>query len=150
MKIGFWETLPILQSKMEREISLSPFREQIQTEKARENAFYDLILCDKNYFPSQIPFQSGIYLIPGSARIFSPPEKGILLTGGMNREDSVSFSSIGEEEALLCLEREIFLGEKSIVPFEMKVPFDRSFSLYKNIASGFARTLITLFFTEEL
>lgn len=150
MKIGFWETLPILQNKAEKELSSSPFREKIFIEKVREEGVYDLVLCDKSYFPSHPSFESRIYLIPGSAHVPSPPEKGVLLTGGMNREDGVSFSSIGEKSAFLCLEREIFLGKKSIVPFETKVPFDRNFSLYKNIAWGFAQALITLFFTEEL
>lgn len=150
MKIGCFEKIPVLQNKLKKELSLSPFEKEILLEKARDGKKYDLILWDQNYFPSRLPFQSHIFLVPGSAKIFALPEKGLLLTGGMNREDPVSFSSIGEEEALLCLGREIFLREKSLFPFEMKVPFDRNFSLYKNMALGFARTLVTLFFTEEL
>ena len=149
MKIGFWENIPVLQNKVEKCLALSPYKEKLFWEAARWDEEYDLVLCDKNYFSQKAP-KSEVYLVSGSAKIFSQGERGILLTGGMNREDSVSFSSIGEDTALICLQREIFLKGKSIVPFEMKVPFDRNFSLYKNIASGFTQALITQFFTEEL
>lgn len=148
MKIGFWENIPVLQNKVEKCLAHSPYKEKFLLEAAKSDEEYDLVLCDKNYFSKKAP-KSEIYLVSGSAKIISQGEKGILLTGGMNREDSVSFSSIGEDAALICIEREIFLKGKSIVPFETKVPFDRNFSLYKNIASGFAQALITQFFTEE-
>lgn len=150
MKIGFFETLPILQQKLTKEFSRDFVGKNLILEAVREKEDYDLVLCDKNYFPASPPFRGKIYLVPGSARILSLPTEGILLTGGMNREDAVSFSSIGEESGMICLEKEIFLEGRSIFPYECKVPFDRSFSLYKNIASGFARSLITQLFTEEL
>ncbi len=150
MKIGFLENLPVLQEKLEKDLKNLPFRKELVLESAREEGDYDLLLCDKNYLPASLPFQSKIFLVPGSARVPVLPEKGIFLTGGMNREDAVSFSSIGENCAFLCLEKEIFLPKKSILPFEQKIPFDRNYSLYKNLATGFAKILVTLIFTEEL
>lgn len=51
---------------------------------------------------------------------------------------------------MLCVQQEIFLRGKNIVPFERKVRFDRNFSLYKNLATGFALSLAQILFTEEL
>ena len=147
MKIGFFEDVPVLEDKLKKVLAS---QKGLLLEAVKSGERYDIVLCDKNYFPDKASFESRIYLVPGSARILALPEEGILLTGGMNREDAVSFSSIGETSALLCLGKEIFLHKKNIFPFEMKVPFDRSFSLYKNLAVGFALSLITLIFTEEL
>ena len=121
----------------------------LQNRQAKRGNSYDLVLWDKNFLPENLSFQSEIFLVPGSARISALPRIGQVLTGGMNREDAVSFSSIGEEEALLCLGQEIFFQKRSIVPFEQKVSFDRNFSLYKNLATGFALSLLTQVFTEE-
>ena len=51
---------------------------------------------------------------------------------------------------MLCLQQEIRLGGRNIVPFEKKVVFNRNFSLYKNLATGFALSLARILFTEEL
>jgi hypothetical protein len=49
---------------------------------------------------------------------------------------------------MLCLQREIFLKNTFIGPFERAVPYDRNYNLYKNLAAGFALAL-TLIFREE-
>ncbi len=149
MKIGFFETIPILQAKLEKELSASPFRESVFLEKAKGGSSYHILLCDKNYLPENLPFQSEIFLVPGSLSLPHFPQKGQVLSGGMNREDAVSFSSIGESEAMIYLGQEILIQKKSIMPFEQKVPFDRNFSLYKNLATGFVLSLLTQVFTEE-
>lgn len=150
MKIGLFETLPILQEKLKAERIALPFGGKIILEDARKGKDYDLILSDKSYLPEPSPFRAQVYLVPGSAHIGTLPEEGILLTGGMNRADAVSFSSIGEEEAMLCLQQEICFHGQSIMPFEKKVRFDRNFSLYKNLAAGFALSLAHLLFVEDL
>lgn len=150
MRIGLLETIPILREKLKRERNAYPCGERIVAESLRRGARYDLILSDKSYFPCSFPCHAEIFLIPGNARIDAIPEEGLLLTGGMAHSDTVSFSSIGEEDALLCVQREIFLMGKSILPFEQKVHFDRNFSLYKNLATGFALALARILFTEEL
>ncbi len=150
MRIGLLETLPILREKLKSERILYPYGGKIIAESIRRGARYDLILSDKNYFPQTFPFYTSIFLVPGNAQIPVLPQEGIVLTGGMAHSDSVSFSSIGDEDAMLCVQQEIYLGGRNIVPFERKVRFDRNFSLYKNLATGFALSLAEILFTEEL
>lgn len=149
MRIGLLETVPILREKLKSERILYPFGGKIIAESARRDVRYDLILSDKKHF-HRLPYQASVFLIPGIADPLMIPSRGILLTGGMSHSDSVSFSSIGEEEALLCVQQEIRLGGRNIVPFEKKVVFNRNFSLYKNLATGFALSLAEILFTEEL
>ncbi len=149
MKIGLLESVPILSEKLKSERILYPFGGKIVVENVRRSVRYDLILSDKKHF-HQLPYQASVFLIPGASDSLAIPSRGILLTGGMSHSDSVSFSSIGEEEAMLCVQREIHLRGHSIVPFEKKVRFNRNFSLYKNLATGFALSLAEILFTEEL
>lgn len=150
MRIGLLENLPILREKLKAERILYPYGGKIIVESVRRGAHYDLILSDKSYLPRVFPCEATVLLVPGGAVIGSVPKEGILLTGGMALSDTVSFSSIGEEDAMLCVQREICLLGRNIVPFETKVRFDRNFSLYKNLATGFALSLARILFTEEL
>lgn len=150
MRIGLMETLPILREKIKAERIRYPYGGKLIVENVRKDARYDLILSDKRYFPRAFPGTAEIFLVPGSSDPCPLPPQGILLTGGMAHCDAVSFSSIGEDEALLCVQQEICLRGKNIEPFETKVRFDRNFSLYKNLASGFAFSLARILFTEEI
>ena len=150
MKIGFLETIPILRHQIAAKQNQKNFERKFHIEKAKSGEIYDLVLSDQNYLPEALSFESKLFLIPGFARVSAVPENSILLTGGMNREDAVTFSSIAEEKAMLCLQKEIFLGKKSILPFEAPVPFDRGFGLYHNLASGFVFALADLIFGEDL
>lgn len=150
MKIGFFETTAILQEKIRKEKSSFSFKEPLLLEPVRYGEAYDLVLSDKPYLPDPPFFRCAICLVPGSAEPVPPIPGGILLRGGMNREDPVTFSSIGDDTAMLCLQQEIFFQGKSVVPFEKKVPFDRNFSLYKNLASSFTFSLAEFMLAEEL
>ncbi len=150
MKIGFFETTPILQERIRKEKASFVLGERIFLEPIRYGGEYDLVLSDKPYLPNPPIFRFSICLIPGSSEPIPPFREGILLRGGMSREDPVTFSSIGDDTAMLCLQQEIFLRGKSVVPFEKKVPFDRNFSLYKNLAASFTFSLAELMFAEEL
>ena len=150
MRIGLMENVPILKEKLIREKAKHPFGKEIAVESLRQEARYDLILSDKAYFPSPFPCRADLFFIPGGTKVAEIPEEGILLTGGMAHSDSVSFSSIGEAEAMLCVQQEICIAGKNVFPFEKRVPFDRNFSLYKNLATGFALSLAEILFTEEL
>lgn len=150
MKIGLLETIPILRHRIIQEIIRNDLSQKITVEKALFGKEYDLILSDLGYLPETMPFFSGLLLVPGHARIHSVPEHTLLITGGMNREDAVTFSSIAEEKAMLCLQKEIFYGKKSILPFEVPVLFDRNYGLYHNLASGFVFALADLVFGEDL
>jgi len=150
MRIGLLETTPILREKLKSERILYPYGGKIVAESVRRGARYHLLLSDKSYLPQNIPCSADVFLIPGNAEIRGLPKGGLLLTGGMAYSDPVSFSSIGEEDALLCVQQEICLEGRNIMPFERKVRFNRNFSLYKNLATGFALSLAEILFTEEL
>jgi hypothetical protein len=149
MRIGLLETVPILREKLKSERILYPFGGKLVVESVRYDARYDLILSDKKHF-HHLPYRASVFLIPGNSDSLAVPNQGILLTGGMSHSDSVSFSSIRETEAMLCVQQEICMGGRSIEPFEKKVVFNRNFSLYKNLATGFALSLAEILFTEEL
>ena len=55
---------------------------------------------------------------------------------GMRERDSVTFSSIGENEAMICLKRRILFLGSEFEPCEFKTHFDRSKGLYTNLALG--------------
>ena len=147
MNIAVYETFPILETALKR--SLSPFSSAVHLERARRNVLYDLMIWDLSFLPRKRPFRTEILLIPGflSAEKFSGTGKAFSV--GMNRNDPVTLSSIGEDRAMLCLQREIFWKGISIGPFEKPVFFDRNYSLYKNIVLGFTVSLAEFVWKEQ-
>ncbi len=55
---------------------------------------------------------------------------------GMRERDSVTFSSIGESEAMVCLKRRVNFLSREFEPCEFRVKFDRRRGLYTNLALG--------------
>ena len=55
---------------------------------------------------------------------------------GMREKDSVTFSSIGESDAMVCLKRRVNFLSTEFEPCEFRVVFDRSRGLYANLALG--------------
>ena len=55
---------------------------------------------------------------------------------GMRERDSVTFSSIGENQAMVCLKRRVNFLSAQFEPCEFRVPFDRTRGLYANLALG--------------
>lgn len=55
---------------------------------------------------------------------------------GMRERDSVTFSSIGETDAMVCLKRRVNFLDAEFEPCEFRVPFDRTRGLYANLALG--------------
>ena len=53
---------------------------------------------------------------------------------GMELNDSVTFSSISEDTAVVCIRREILLPNKVVYPCEFKAPFNNDLGLYMNLA----------------
>ena len=51
----------------------------------------------------------------------------------MDPKSTLSFSSIGENEAMLCLNRGVFTARGRLEPQEKKVPYDRSLCLEDNL-----------------
>lgn len=146
MKIGLWETFPILEGLLKEMAPCFSLPSSLALFSLRTGERYHLLLTDRAHLP---PAQADCILIPGRREAPILSSCGQVLTGGMSRADPVTFSSIGEERALLCLQQEIVLCGQSIVPFERPIPFLRRYSLYKNLAAGFALSLAEILFGEE-
>ena len=146
MKIAVFEHLPILETLVKKRLCTAKEAARVTVEKAVEGCAYSLLLSDRNHVPQGL-LTSELILLPGGE--FIPETVGTVLTGGMKSEDAVSFSSIGEDRAMLCLQREIPLGRAFIDPFEKSVPYDRNHTLYKNLAAGFALCLAEILLREE-
>ncbi len=149
MNIALAEHIPILEHSLKQKLHSFPFSSRIHLERATQGKEYDLILSDLDYLSDSWRFSSDLFLVPGRVgnRRFSV--EGTVLTGGMNPADPVTFSSIGEDRAMLCLQQEIPFAGRNIGPFEKPIEFDRNFSLYKNLAMGFALALAEIWFGEE-
>ncbi len=52
---------------------------------------------------------------------------------GMQRLDSVTFSSISEDSAVVCIRRPILFCEKIVYPCEFKTSFIGSMGIYRNL-----------------
>lgn len=52
---------------------------------------------------------------------------------GMDLTDSVTFSSISEDSALVCIRRSIMLNGYIAEPCEFKAPFDNDIGIYYNL-----------------
>ena len=55
---------------------------------------------------------------------------------GMREKDSVTFSRIGESDAMVCLKRRVNFLSAEFEPCEFRVNFDRTRGLYANLALG--------------
>ena len=146
MKIGLWETFPLMESLLSQIAPLFPLAGSLEVGRWEKNESYHIFLTDRALPPSA---SSEIILIPSSSERLWRDFSGQVITGGMGSSDPVTFSSIGEDRALLCLQQEILFCGREIVPFERPVPFRRNFSLYKNLAVTFALSLTEILFGEE-
>jgi len=149
MQIALIEQLPILETLLQSVLRKSPYRSQIVLQKAEKTRLYDLALSDRIFFSEPHFCRAQLYLVPSEAKMEKNFFCGTLLTGGMSAADPVSLSSIGEDRAVLCVQQEICLCGKNIDPFEKPIPFDRNFSLFKNLAAGFVLALTEQIFGEE-
>lgn len=61
---------------------------------------------------------------------------------GMQDIDSVTFSSISEDSAIVCIRRSLYFGNSFIDPCEFKVCFDRQYGIYHNLVLSLIDFLI--------
>ena len=148
MNIAFWEPFPLTETLFRQNLAESGLKNLVFAERAQEGKRYDLVLFEGNYFP-EAPFcSSDLWLAPSSCIAKKRPN-GLFLTGGMASEDDVLLSSIGENGALICIQRELFRDGRIFLPSEQKIPFNRNFSVYKNLAAGFATVAAKFFLGED-
>lgn len=145
--IAILEKYPLLERKLKKSIAEKSYRGQIIISKEEENA--DIILSDERHF-SGSGFDASKIVIASSDAIFPNDHapKNLLLCG-MHNADAITLSSIREDHAMLCIQREIEFEELKILPFETWIGFDRNYDIYKNISIGFITTLFDLYFGEE-
>lgn len=62
---------------------------------------------------------------------------------GMSSKDSVTYSSIGEERALICIQRKIIFLDKVYEPCEFPVFLHKNISEYQNLIVGTLRYLVS-------
>ncbi len=62
---------------------------------------------------------------------------GSAVSAGMDSKATLGFSSVGEENSFLCVNREIDFFGKKIIPGEYRVDMRRGVSLYENMVLGF-------------
>ena len=149
MNIAFSEPYPILYREWKRRRELFSRGNRIRLCSAEHCRRADLILSDRNSFRASLLPLGELYLVSGEAFIEEAPAEGILLTGGMSRWDAVTFTSIGEERAMICLQREVTLLGRSVFPFEKPVFYDHRLRLYRNLALGFSLALAEQLLGEE-
>lgn len=149
MKIALWEPYPLMEARLFALLKKAGLDGDVSLERPKAKGRYDLVLFEGGHFPEDPHFQGNIWLVPSSACVKKLPE-GVFLTGGMSPEDDVSLSSIGEDDALLYTKREILQNGRPLFPFEKRIPYDRNFTLYKNLAAGFGLLTAKFYFGEDV
>lgn len=62
---------------------------------------------------------------------------------GMEGLDSVTFSSISEDTALVCIRRPIVFKGKSFEPCEFKAKFNTKYGIYQNLVMSLVEHLVS-------
>lgn len=149
MKIALWEPFPLTETLLRSHLKHCGISHLVSVEKAKFGKKYDLVLFEGKFFP-EVPFCcSDLWLVPASCQVKKLPQ-GTFLTGGMGIDDDISLSSIHEKNALICIQREIAVNAQTLIPQEQIIPYDRNFTLYKNLAAGFSMLWTKFFLGEEL
>ena len=97
------------------------------------------------------PKKCALLLFEGGKRLTLPHGffAECALSCGMSPRDTLTFSSLSEESALLCLTRSFVYGGRLYEPMEVRVRHLPTLSLYQNLTRAFIECLATLKTTEE-
>ena len=71
-----------------------------------------------------------------SSRVLELKNVNSAISCGMQGLDSVTFSSISDTTALVCIRRRIVFADKVIDPCEFKVPFDSRIGIFHNLVTS--------------
>ncbi len=88
-------------------------------------------------------------LLPASAAPDRLPRARVAVTYGMAGRDTLSFSSIGENDALLCLTRSVRFGPVTLEAMDVRVDYDHARSITDNLVGAFCCLLTDLLFASE-
>ncbi len=67
-----------------------------------------------------------------------------LVSCGMSEKDTLNFSSIDGERAVLCVQRDVICGAARLENGEYPVEYDRNLSIYNNIALSICKIFAAL------
>ena len=103
---------------------------------------YDIVAigesgCDLN----RSSIKADIVLCPQDGNCKGSIECNGVISCGMSRRSTVSFTSIGEQKAMLAVNRSIRAGNRLTEQCEMHCPFDRNLSIYENLVLSAIRLL---------
>lgn len=107
-----------------------------------------LICCTERTRPPE-GLSCNLALLPAAVAPDSLPRARVAVTYGMAGRDTLSFSSIGEEDALLCLTRSVRFGPVTLEAMDVRVNYDHTQSLTDNLVGAFCCLLTDLLFSSE-
>lgn len=147
MVISFHETYPVTEEFFLKSVKDKYYAKNISVLHGKIPA--DVLISDEKYLFIGDNFQKTLIFAPSDSKISDSANRKNIFLCGMHLNDAVTFSSIGETSAFICLQKEMEFCGMKILPFESKVNFDRNYGLYKNISVGFIITLLDLYFSEK-
>ena len=74
-----------------------------------------------------------IFSVENSLKLLELKNVNSAISCGMQDIDSVTFSSISEDSALVCIRRKLFFNNRFIEPCEFKASFNRRFGIFQNL-----------------
>lgn len=146
--IAVLEKTNVLKKKLEAEISKYPFKDLIKIVSYDENEYSDILLIDENMSLFKSDFSCNLCVLCLPISIEGLKARSVV-SCGMLLKDSVTLSSIGEEKAMLCLQRNVDFFGVILQPFEKSIPFDRSLSIYRNVSIAFLLLLLGEYYLKE-
>ena len=97
----------------------------------------DIAVCtEKELF---LPYKTGILLVDSSnlPSFVRQINVSAVVSCGMNEKDTVTFSSIDNDRAVLCVQRDIFYGQIALECGEFPVNYDSNLPVWHNVVLGF-------------
>lgn len=98
--------------------------------------------CDMSPFVDQ-NIDTCIFDSKNALKVLELKKVNSAVSCGMEGLDSVTFSSISEDTALVCIRRPIVFKGKAYEPCEFKASFNTKCGIYQNLAVSLVEYLVT-------
>ena len=147
MEIVLDEAFPLLRTLLEGQLKEKTYRDRVHLLSPGETENRtDLVLSDRSFFPPFPETKARLFIVPSDARGAVSSRR--VLPAGMGHQDPVTFSSLREDRALLCLQKPVLFRRRLFEPQERWVKVDPFYSLFKNLAVQTALFLCDEIFGE--
>lgn len=103
----------------------------------------DLFACSAPEGAPRRPLSAKVGLFDSTLGALRLSTVRVALSCGMSARDTLSFSSISQGSAMLCLTRAVDALGLSLEPMELRVPYDESLCLYENLVCAFCLLVTT-------